>query len=100
MSPRDFWEWRPVDFHRKVSGYHIRYEKQAALFREVVAVLVNSNRDTKVHPRSIPAKDIWPLSIDSKPEKPASIISADSARTAMSRHLKILEEKKNKQKKR
>lgn len=98
MLPRDFWEMRPIDFHRRVQGYHIRYEKQAALFREVVAVLVNANRDTKVYPRAISSKELWPLSLDKKPdEKPAPLISGDAARAAIARHLKIQEEKKRQQ---
>jgi hypothetical protein len=42
MDPWVFWEYRPVDYARKVRGYYIREERRWLHTREILASLHNA----------------------------------------------------------
>jgi hypothetical protein len=66
LMPRDFWEMRPVDFKSKAAGFYRRQDYQSRQTREIIAVIMNANRDPQKQPQPFTGEQIWPLSIDRK----------------------------------
>jgi hypothetical protein len=89
--PRDFWDMRPVDFQSKVRGFYRRQEYQSRQTREIIAAILNVNRDPKKNPQGFTGEQIWPLSIDEKKKtKKDDKLTAEEINKMTASHFKAL----------